>query len=82
MNTLNINAELLQQAEMQAKLYNLNLSQVVEAFIRKFIKNPSVEKETAIKATSFVERLGVDLNLPADFDEKKAYREYMTNKHL
>ncbi len=82
MNTLNINTELLQQAEMQAKMYNLNLNQIVESFIRKFIKNPRGVEQIEIKTTPFVERLGVDLDLPADFDEKKAYRNYLSEKHL
>ena len=82
MNTLNINAELLQQAEMKAQMHNLNLNEFVEAFIRKFIKNPHGEEQTVIKTTPFVERLGVDLDLPADFDEKVAYRNYLSEKNL
>lgn len=82
MNTLNINTELLQQAEMKAKMHNLNLNRIVEEFIRKFIKEPHGEEQAIIKTTPFVERLGVDLDLPADFDEKAAYRNYLSEKHL
>lgn len=78
MKTLNIDAELLRKAELRARYLNINLSEAIEAFIHQFIEQP-VKKEE-IKITPFVERLGVDLDLPADFDEKEAYRKHLEEK--
>ena len=32
--------------------------------------------------TTFVESLGTDLHLPADFDEKEAYRKHVEEKYV
>ena len=40
------------------------------------------EAEQAVRITPFVKQLGIDLNLPADFDEKEAYRKYLEEKYL
>lgn len=34
-----------------------------------------------IEITPFVKQLGGDLDLPADFDEKEAYRNYLEEKY-
>lgn len=34
-----------------------------------------------LKITSYVSRLGTDLDLPADFDEREAYRKHLEEKH-
>ena len=33
------------------------------------------------QVTPFVESLGTDLHLPADFDEKEAYRKHLEEKY-
>ena len=81
MNTLHIDGELLRRAEQQAQKQNINLNQLVEAFIRRFVQNPDNEKMENAKVTSFVERLGVDLDLPENFDEKEAYRKHLKEKY-
>lgn len=81
MSTLRINAELLRQAEQQARLQNISLDQMVEGFIRRFVNNSDSKSAEKIKVTPFIERLGVDLNLPADFNEKEAYRKHLEEKY-
>jgi len=79
-NSLHIDPVLLREAERQARLKNVNLSEVVEAFIRKFVNHPEEEKKI-IRVTPFIERLGVELDLPAHFDEKEAYRKHLEEKY-
>lgn len=81
MSTLRINAELLRQAEQQARLQNISLDQMVEGFIRRFVNSSGSNSAEKIKVTPFIERLGVDLNLPADFNEKEAYRKHLEEKY-
>lgn len=78
--TLRIDSALLHEAEQLAKQRNIDLSKAVEAFIRKFIDQPT-ETKKEIRITPFVERLGVNLGLPADFDEKEAYRKHIEGKY-
>ncbi len=80
MDTLQINPALLREAKQQARLRNINLSEAVETFIRRFISQ-SIDEDKKVKVTSFVSQLGVDLNLPADFDEREAYRKHLEEKY-
>ncbi len=80
MNTLQIDSVLLNEAEQLAKLHNVDLSQMVESFIRRYVEQMGKGNEPA-KVTPFVKQLGVDLDLPADFDEKEAYRNYLEEKY-
>lgn len=80
MSTLQIDSVLLHEAEQVAKLHNADLTQVVESFIRRYIEQTNSNKQ-AVKITPFVKQLGVDLNLPADFDEKEAYRKHLEEKY-
>lgn len=76
MGTLHIDPILLRETQLR----NLNLKDAVETFIRGFIDHPS-EEVKEIKISPFIERLGVDLNLPVDFDEKEAYRKHLEEKY-
>ena len=80
MNTLQIDSSLLHEAEQIAKLHNVNLTQIVESFIRRYVEQMRKE-EPSVPITPSVNQLGVDLNLPADFDEKEAYRKYLEDKY-
>lgn len=80
MDTLRINPALLRKAEQQARLRNINLSEAVESFIRRFISQDA-DEDKKVKVTSFVSQLGVDLNLPPDFDEREAYRKHLDEKY-
>lgn len=79
-NLLHIDPALMREAQRQARRRNIDLSKAVEAFIRRFISEEK-EKDGDIKITSFVAKLGTDLGLPADFDEKEAYRQHLEDKY-
>lgn len=81
MDALRIDAELLRQAEQKAQKQKVNLNQMVEGFIRRFLKDSSSKNMEHYKTTPFVERLGVDLDLPSDFNEKEAYRKHLEEKY-
>ena len=82
MDTLQIDSELLRRAERQAREQNINLNQMVESYIRRFIQKTDDEKTSeSVKITPFIERLGIELDLPTDFDEKDAYRKYLDKKY-
>ncbi|EGG54733.1 conserved domain protein [Paraprevotella xylaniphila YIT 11841] len=80
MNTLQIDSVLLDEALKMAKQKNIDLSQMVESFIRNFVER-SAKPQGKSKITPYVSRLGIDLDLPADFDEREAYRKYLEEKY-
>ena len=55
---------------------------MVESYIRRFVQKTDDEKTSeSVKITPFIERLGIELDLPTDFDEKDAYRKYLDKKY-
>ena len=71
METIQINPTLWNEAEQLAKRHHTDLTQIVESFIRRYIEQMNKK----------VESLGIDLHLPADFDEKEAYRKHLEEKY-
>lgn len=64
-----------------------NLISLIKGVSGVTIKSISQEKTQAKSIdedgiSPFVRSLGADINLPKDFDEKKAYREYITEKYI
>lgn len=78
---LYIDPVLVREAQQIASLRNINLCEAVEGFIRSFI-NEDKDKDSEIKITPWVARLGTDLGQPSDFDEKESYRNHLEEKHL
>jgi len=78
MATIHIDPELLEQATQRAEAEGLNINDMIENYIRNLLRSPSPKK---IRISPFVEELGEDLGLPADFDEREAFREHLEKKH-
>lgn len=66
MDILRINPALMRKVKQQTRLRN----------IYKVVK-----EDKQIEVTPFVSQLGVDLNLPSDFDEREAYHKHLQEKH-
>ena len=69
METIQINPTLWNEAEQLAKRHH---TRYIEQMNKKTPKE---------QVTPFVESLGIDLHLPADFDEKEAYRKHLEEKY-
>ena len=80
METIQINPTLWHEAEQLAKRHHTDLTQMVESFIRHYIEQMN-KKKPEEQVTPFVESLGTDLHLSADFDEKEAYRKHLEEKY-
>lgn len=80
MTSLHIDPALLREAEQQAKRKNIDLSKAVESFFCHFISQAE-DREDTVKITPFIERLGTNLDLSADFNEREAYRNHLEEKY-
>jgi len=77
--TLRLNDRVIERAKMYAKKQRISLSKMIEFYLDSLTREKSDEKETDI--TPFVESLSGVINLPADFDYKKEYRDYLIKKY-
>lgn len=85
MNTLTINAALLQQAEICAKSENTSLSECVEDFLRTFVSK--VKAKTAHKEQSLASMLKKwekEYTCPDDvgYDYKAMWHEHLAEKYV
>jgi hypothetical protein len=78
--TLKLNQEVIEKAKKYAASQNRSLSRLIESYLDSLVESEK-ESRSQIPITPFVKSLGIQLPIPPDFDEKKAYRDYQEEKH-
>ncbi|MBN2650618.1 MAG: hypothetical protein JXR50_12820 [Prolixibacteraceae bacterium] len=77
--TLRLNDNVIERAKKYARSHKISLSKMVEIYLDSITKqNKDVQK---ISITPLVESLSGVIDLPADFDYKKEYRDYIDEKY-
>lgn len=78
--TLRLNDNVIERAKIYARNHNISLSRMIESYLDSLTKQNEDEKEK-ISITPLVESLSGVIELPADFDYKKEYRNYLEEKY-
>ncbi len=77
--TLRLNGSIIERAKIYAGNHKISLSKMVEAYLDSITRQD--EKEGRIRMTPLVESLSGVIDLPADFDYKKEYRDFLEEKY-
>ena len=77
--TLRLNVKVIERAKIYAQSHKISLSKMIESYLDSITKQKEEGKKISI--TPLVESLCGVINLPADFDYKKEYRDYLENKY-
>ncbi len=77
--TLRLNDSVIERAKIYARRHRISLSKLIESYLDSITKEKEADKEVAI--TPLVESLSGVINLPADFNYKSAYRDYLEEKY-
>ena len=77
--TLRLNDRVIERAKKYAKKRRISLSKMIESYLDSLTREKKHEKETDI--TPLIESLSGVIDLPADFDYKKEYRDYLKKKY-
>jgi len=77
--TLRLNDVVIERAEIYARSHKISLSKMIESYLDSITKQK--EYDNKISITPLVESLSGVINLPADFDYKKEYRDYLEDKY-
>ena len=77
--TLRLNDKIIERAKRYARSHKISLSKMIESYLDSLTQQKEEDKKTTI--TPFVESLSSVIDLPADYDPKKEYREYLEEKH-
>ena len=77
--TLRLNDNVIERAKIYARSHKISLSKMIESYLDSITKQK--EEENKIPITPLVESLTGVIDLPADFDYKRDYRDYLENKY-
>ena len=77
--TLRLNDSVIKRAKLYARSHKISLSKMIESYLNSLTKEKGKEKRIPI--TPLVESLSGVIDLPADFDYKKEYGEYLMEKY-
>jgi hypothetical protein len=77
--TLRLNDSVIKRAKKYAKKQRISLSKMIEAYLDSLTKEKNAEQE--IEITPLIKSLSGVIDLPKDFDYKKEYRDYITEKY-
>ncbi|MHA7129596.1 DUF6364 family protein [Algoriphagus namhaensis] len=75
--TLSLDQSIIEHAKIYAKSNDTSLSKLIESYLATLIVKPKKKRDI----TPLVKSLSGVIDLPADFNEKKAYQDYLTDKY-
>lgn len=75
--TLKLNEDVIEKAKEYAKSKKTSLSDLIENYLQKL----TTEKKGKKNITPLVKSLSGVIELPEDYNDKKDYTDYLTNKY-
>ncbi len=79
--TLKLDKFVIDRAKKYASSHKRSLSRMIESYLRAIIDKDSPETDDDIEISPFVKSMATGVKLPADFDYKKAYGDYLSEKY-
>lgn len=79
--TLRLNKEVIARAKEYAALRNKSLSRLIESYLLSIINKEQSQTVNDIEISPFVKSITSGVNIPGDLDYKKAYGDYLEEKH-
>jgi len=77
--TLRLNDKVIARAKTYARSHKISLSKLIESYLDSMTKQKEDTKKIPI--TSLVDSLSGVIDLPADYDYKNEYRNYLEEKY-
>jgi hypothetical protein len=77
--TLRLNESVIERAKIYARSQKISLSKIIESYLDSLTRKQ--DSSNKISITPLVESLSGVIDLPSDFDYKKEYGDYLTEKY-
>lgn len=75
--TLSLDKKIIERAKKYAKKKNISLSKLIETYLRKASQQEKDERTIS----PLVKSLSGVINVPKDFNHKKAYSDFLSGKY-
>jgi hypothetical protein len=79
--TLKLDRYVIERAKEYAASQKRSLSGLVEAYLKTLISKDKTQPDNDIEISPFVKSLSTGVNVPADFDYRESYRDYLAEKY-
>ena len=79
--TLKLDKFVIERAKEYALSHKRSLSRMIESYLKSLIDKDSPDSKDDIEISPFVKSMTTGVNIPADFDSKKAYGDYLSEKY-
>ena len=79
--TLKLDKFVIDKAKEYAASHKRSLSRVIESYLKLLINRDSSGVKDEIEISPFIRSMSTGVNIPADFDYKKAYGDYLSEKY-
>ena len=79
--TLKLDKYVIDRAKEYASLHKRSLSRMIESYLKSLIDKEQNQKDDDFEISPFVKSMQSGVKLPADFDYKKEYVEYLSEKY-
>ena len=79
--TLKLDKFVIDKAKEYASLHKRSLSRIIESYLKSLIDKDSPDSDDDIEISPFIKSLRTGVKIPADFDYKKSYSDYLSEKY-
>lgn len=79
--TIKLDKNVIDRAKDYASSQKRSLSRLIESYLKSLVDTDKNEIKDSIEISPFVKSLQTGVKIPADYDYKKAYSEYLAEKY-
>lgn len=79
--TLKLDKAVIDKAKEYASSQKRSLSGLIESYLKTLVNAEEPKKADGIEISPYVRSMKTGIQLPADLDEKQAYRDHLVEKH-
>lgn len=80
--TLKLDKFVIDKAKDYASSQKRSLSRIIESYLRSLVNTNNPKGTDDLEISSFVKSMATGVKIPADFDYKKEYGDYIADKYL
>jgi hypothetical protein len=79
--TLKLDKLVIEKAKEYASSQKRSLSGLIESYLKTLVNNDNTQSVEEIEISPFVKSFRTGVKIPADFDYKEAYVDYLAEKY-
>lgn len=79
--TLKLDKFVIDKAKEYASSHKRSLSRMIESYLKSLIEQDPPDSKADIEISSFVKSMATGVKVPTDFDYKKEYSDYLSEKY-